>query len=159
MLGRTADALSAYMGSVVLAEVGRNEDTEWVIFGRAIGEDEEIEKDILHVQMGGPGTKVLGQQGGLNATSERFDCAFLWAVEITDDPDDRFVRLDQDGEVFDAASELSTLLPFSLEEPEVDLEEEDTSEDDESNDEDDEDDDPNSEDTASNPSGRPPSIH
>lgn len=176
MLGRTADALSAYMGAVVLAEVGRNEDTEWVVFGRAIGEDEEIEKDVVHVQMGGSGTRMLGQQGGLGTTSDQFDCIFLWAVEITDDPDERFVRLDQDGEVFDTASELATLLPFSLQEPEVNLADEDaidndgepSGDDEEDGDEDGDEDyeegdgddgESDPEDIASKPAGRPPTLH
>ncbi len=157
MLGRTADALSAYMGAVVLAEVGRNEDTEWVVFGRAIGEDEELEKDVVHVQMGGTGTKLLGQQGGLNASLEQFDCVFLWAVEITDDPDERFVRLDQDGEVFDTASELATLLPFSLQEPEIDPDDEDSIDDDENQSEETDEADPG--DITSHPAGRPPTLH
>ena len=157
MLGRTADALSAYMGAVVLAEVGRNEDTEWVVFGRAIGEDEELEKDVVHVQMGGTGTKLLGQQGGLNASLEQFDCVFLWAVEITDDPDERFVRLDQDGEVFDTASELATLLPFSLQEPEIDPDDEDAIDDDENQSEETDEADPG--DITSHPAGRPPTLH
>lgn len=157
MLGRTADALSAYMGAVVLAEVGRNEDTEWVVFGRAIGEDEELEKDVVHVQMGGTGTKLLGQQGGLNASLEQFDCIFLWAVEITDDPDERFVRLDQDGEVFDTASELATLLPFSLQEPEIDPDDEDAIDDDENQSEETDEADPG--DITSHPAGRPPTLH
>lgn len=117
MLGRTADALSAYMGCVVLAEISASEDAEWVIFGRAIGLDEEVSEDVLHVQMGGPGSRVLGQQGGLEATAQTLDCEFLWAIEITDDPDERYVRLDHEGEVFDSASDLVTLLPFSLQEP------------------------------------------
>ncbi|AWB35343.1 hypothetical protein [Orrella marina] len=117
MLGRTADALSAYMGCVVLAEIGVSEDTEWVIFGRAIGLDEESSEDLLHVQMGGSGSRILGQKGGIETTAETLDCEFLWAIEITDDPDERYVRLDQEGEVFDSASELVTLLPFSLQEP------------------------------------------
>lgn len=129
MLGQTADALSAYMGCVVLAEVGINEFTEWVIFARAIGQDETPGEDVLHVQIGGSGSRILGQKGGLDATAETLDCEFLWAVEITEDPDERYVRLNQDGEVFDSANDLATLLPFSLQEPEVTLEADEETED------------------------------
>lgn len=121
MLGQTADALSAYMGCVVLAEVGHHEDSEWVIFARALGEDEESDdQSVLHVQMGGPDARMLGQQGGIDASDGPFDCAFLWAIELTEDPEERYIRLDEEGEIFDAAPDLISLLPFSLSEPEID---------------------------------------
>jgi len=120
MLGQTADALSAYMGAVILAEVGQGEESEWVIFGRAIGQDEEVDEDIFHVQLGGKNARLLGQTGRLDTTpGEAYDCEFLWAIEITDDEDERFVRINQEGEIFDAASDLATLLPFSLIEPDM----------------------------------------
>lgn len=158
MLGRTADALSAYMGCVVLAEVGTNEDTEWVIFGRAIGQDEEPSQDVLHVQMAGAGARILGQHGGLDTTAETLDCEFMWAVEITEDPDERYVRLDQDGEVFDSASDLATLLPFSLQEPEelAQMQDEDEDSDDENSNGRDDRDDP---DDTDDPKGTPRTLH
>lgn len=119
MLGKTADALTAYMGTAILAEVGETEGAQWVIFGRALAQDEPAGDDIVHVQMGGPDTQVLGQGGGLDTHQVVYDCAFLWAIEITDDPEERFVRLDPEGEVFDAAPELTMLLPFHIEEPEL----------------------------------------
>uniref|UniRef100_UPI0040489111 hypothetical protein n=1 Tax=Orrella sp. TaxID=1921583 RepID=UPI0040489111 len=119
MLGKTADALSAYMGAAVLAEVGSTDGADWVIFGRALGEDDAAEDDMLHVQIGGAESRVLGECGGLDVILESYDCAFLWAIQITDDPLDRFVRLDQDGEVFEAATTLAELLPFALNEPEL----------------------------------------
>lgn len=117
MLGKTADALTAYMGTAILAEVGQTEGAQWVIFARALAQDEVVGDDIVHVQMGGPGTQVLGQGAGLDAHQVVYDCAFLWAIEITDDPEERFVRLDPEGEVFDAAADLAMLLPFNIEEP------------------------------------------
>lgn len=117
MLGKTADALTAYMGTAILAEVGETEGAQWVIFARALAQDEAAGDDIVHVQMGGPGTQVLGQGGGLDAHQVVYDCAFLWAIEITDDQQERFVRLDPEGEVFDAAPDLAMLLPFHVEEP------------------------------------------
>ncbi len=119
MLGKTSDALTAYMGTAILAEVGETDGAQWVIFGRALDQEEAIGADIVHVQMGGPGTKVLGQRGGLETDKSAYDCAFLWAIEITPDEEERFIRLDPQGEVFDTAPELAMLLPFTLEEPEL----------------------------------------
>lgn len=119
MLGDTADALSAYMGAAVLAEIGHTDDAQWVIVARALDERVEPTEDTVHVQMGGPGSVVLGQRGGLATDQTSYDCEFLWAIEITDDPEERFVRLTPEGEVFDAAPDLAQLLPFSLAEPEM----------------------------------------
>ncbi len=124
MLGKTADALSAYMGAAVLAEVGNTDGADWVIFGRVLGEDDAVEDNTVHVQIGGAESQVLGERGGLEVAVESYDCAFLWAIQITDDPLDRFVRLDQAGEVFEAATTLSELLPFALNEPELPPEDE-----------------------------------
>ena len=123
MLGSTADALSAYMGAAVLAEVGDTDGAQWVIFARALDQRVEPAQDIVHVQMGGPGSLVLGQRGGLPTDQASYDCELLWAIEITEDPENRFVRLTPQGEAFDAAMELAELLPFSLVEPEVSDEE------------------------------------
>lgn len=117
MLGKTADALSAYMGAAVLAELGHTEAAQWVIFGRALDAQGQAQDDIVHVQIGGPGSQILGQGGGLDTATTTYDCAFLWAIEITADEAERFVRLDPQGEVFDTAPELAMLLPFSLAEP------------------------------------------
>lgn len=128
-LGKTADALTAYMGTAILAEVGETDGAQWVIFARALAQDEAPGDDIVHVQMGGPGTHIVGQGGGLETDKVVYDCAFLWAIEITDDEDERFVRLDPEGEVFDAAPELAMLLPFNVEEPELPPDIEDQSDD------------------------------
>jgi len=117
MLGKTADALTAYMGTAILAEVGQTDGAQWVIFARALGQDEAAGEGVVNVQMGGPGTHIVGQGGGLETDKVVYDCAFLWAIEITPDEEERFVRLDQEGEVFDAAPELAMLLPFNVEEP------------------------------------------
>ena len=125
MLGKTADALSAYMGVSVLAEVGTDDDAEWVIFGTPIGLDEEVSEDTVHVQMGGPGARFVGNRGGLDLDAETYDCRYMWAIQITDDPEARFVRLDHQGEEFDYANHLAELLPFVLTDealPDPDLE-------------------------------------
>ncbi|MCD8494226.1 MAG: hypothetical protein LRY23_00070 [Burkholderiaceae bacterium] len=68
MLGKTADALTAYMGTAILAEVGQTEGAQWVIFARALDQDETVGDDIVHVQMGGPGTQVLASVADLKPT-------------------------------------------------------------------------------------------
>src|SRR5690625_3919162 len=102
LLGKTADALSAYMGRSVLAEIDQNDECEWVIFARALGTDEQTGEDAVHVQMGGPGARMLGSQGGLDTSKTRFDCEFLWAIELNHDPESRFVRLNTLVDVFDS---------------------------------------------------------
>lgn len=114
MLGKTADALSAYMGVSVLAEVGMDDDAEWVIFGTPLGVDEAVSDDTVHVQMGGAGARFVGNRGGLDLDAETYDCRYMWAIQITDDPEARFVRLDHHGEEFDYANNLAELLPFVL---------------------------------------------
>ncbi len=125
MLGKTADGLSAYMGKSVLAEVGIDDDAEWVIFAIPIGLDEKPDDKAMHVQMGGPGARFVGNKGGLDLDNESYDCQYLWAIQITADPEARFIRLDDQGEEFDFSNELSELLPFELSEedlPDPDLE-------------------------------------
>ncbi len=152
MLGKTADGLSAYMGKSVLAEIGMDDDAEWVIFAIPLGTDETPDEKATHVQMGGPGARFVGNPGGLELDTEIYDCQYLWAIQITDDPEARFVRLDQNGDEFDYAMELAELLPFDLTEealPDPDLELlEDLGDDDV------EDDDP-----SAGQAGKPPSIH
>lgn len=119
MLGKTADGLSAYMGKPVLAEVGMDDDAEWVIFALPIGADEKPDEEAMHVQMGGPGAKFVGNRGGLDLDHESYDCQYMWAIQITEDPEARFVRLDENGEEFDFSNELSELLPFELSDEEL----------------------------------------
>ena len=125
MLGKTADGLSAYMGKSVLAEIGMDDDAEWVIFAIPLGVDETPDEKATHVQMGGPGARFVGNRGGLDLDTEVYDCQYLWAIQITEDPEARFVRLDANGDEFDFSMELSELLPFDLTDealPDPDLE-------------------------------------
>ena len=130
MLGRTADGLSAYMGLSVLAEVGCDDDTlaQWVIFAIPLGVEEEVDEKTVRVQIGGPGTHLLGGRGGLEISDETYDCRYLWAIQITDDPQARYIRLDDQGEEFDYSNHLGELLPFEtsdeeLPDPDLELEE------------------------------------
>jgi hypothetical protein len=149
MLGKTADGLSAYMGKSVLAEIGRDDDAEWVIFAIPLGVDETPDEKATHVQMGGPGARFVGNRGGLELDTEVYDCQYLWAIQITEDPEARFVRLDQHGDEFDFSMELAELLPFDLTDealPDPDLELLEDLEDEE-------------EDPPEGQAGKPPSIH
>ena len=69
MLGKTADGLSAYMGKSVLAEIGMDDDAEWVIFAIPLGVDETPDEKATHVQMGGPGARFVGNRGGTHMSS------------------------------------------------------------------------------------------
>ena len=66
LLGRTADALSAYMGKPVLAEVVDASETgfEWVIFAIPLDVEDGGEDKVI-VQIGGPGARIVGNKGGL----------------------------------------------------------------------------------------------
>jgi hypothetical protein len=119
MLGKTADGLSAYMGKSVLAEVGLDDDAEWVIFAIPLGVDEKPDETAMHVQMGGPGARFVGGRGGLDLDTEVYDCQYLWSIQITEDPEARFVRLDHNGDEFDFSNELAELLPFELSDEEL----------------------------------------
>ena len=127
ILGKTADGLSAYMGVCVLAEIGCDvdSDAEWVIFATPVAVDEEPDDKTLHVQMGWPGATFVGGRGGLDLDTETYDCRYMWAIQITEDPEARFVRLDEQGEEFDFSNDLAGLLPFDLTDealPDPDLE-------------------------------------
>lgn len=139
MLGKTADALSAYLGKPVLAEVGTTEEgMEWVTFGIPLDDDApDGEDDPVRVQMGGPDARLLGNQGGLPAAhDDAYDCLYLWAIQITLTEGERFVKLDQDGEESAWSDTLTDVLPFAL--SEEDLAELADDEDDDEDDEDDE---------------------
>lgn len=115
MLAKTADALSAYLGKPILAEVVLGEEgTEWVTFGmpRAQGAADDNQP---HVQMGGPQARLLGNRGGLSPTdNDTYDCLYLWAVQITLAEGERFVKLDQAGEETAWSDDLADVLPFAL---------------------------------------------
>ena len=137
MLSKTADALSAYLGKPVLAEVGQSDTgTEWVTFGVPIDEQAETEVDHAHVQLGGPTSRLLGNRGGLPMSDNvTYDCAYLWAIEISVTADERFVKLDHDGEESAWSDDLIDVLPFGLNDDDLlDDDEDDESEDDDEDD-------------------------
>jgi len=135
MLAKTADALSAYLGKPVLAEVVLgDEGTEWVSFGIPVEQNAKTDDDQPHVQLGGPQARLLGNRGGLNpADNDTYDCLYLWAIQITLAEGERFVKLDQTGEETAWSDDLLDVLPFALSDdplPEIDEEDEDEDDDD-----------------------------
>lgn len=132
LLARTADALCAYLGKPVVAEIvpEPEEGFEWALFAIPL-DPRDADEDVAHVQVGGAGARVLGSQGGLSfADGQPLDCKFLWAIQCSDQEGARFVKIDPQGEEVAWADTLSELLPFGLDEepqaepgaPEDDLE-------------------------------------
>jgi hypothetical protein len=149
MLAKTADALSAYLGKPVLAEVGTAEDgLEWVTFGIPLEDGTKQGADEQpRVQMGGPDGRLLGNRGGLPAGEEEaYDCLYLWAIQITLAEGERFVKLDQDGEESAWSDTLADVLPFALGDEDLAALEDDDDEDDE-------------EDEEEGPAGNDPARH
>jgi len=133
MLAKTADALSAYLGKPVLAEVVLgDEGTEWVTYGVPMDENAKVDEEQIHVQLGGPGARILGNRGGLpQSDDDTYDCLYLWAVQISLNDGERFIKLDQDGEESAWSDNLEDVLPFALsEEPQANPDEEEEEEDD-----------------------------
>ncbi|MNU41183.1 hypothetical protein D3C71_299090 [compost metagenome] len=133
MLAKTADALSAYLGKPVLAEVVLgDEGTEWVTYGVPMDENAKVDEEQIHVQLGGPGARILGNRGGLpQSDDDTYDCLYLWAVQISLNDGERFIKLDQDGEESAWSDNLEDVLPFALtEEPQPQADEEEEEEDD-----------------------------
>jgi len=138
LLGKTADALSAYMGKPVLAEVDLSEDGfEWVMFGVPLDINNEAEdEEIVHIQMGGPSARLLGNAGGLNdGQQEVYACEFLWGIQLTDQENIRFIRIDYTGEEVQWTETLEEMLPFSINDEDFAIDKEDWDEEDDNDDE------------------------
>ena len=121
-LAKTADALTAYLGRPVLAEVDADEDgAEWVTFGSTLDEKERsaTDEDRLHVQLGGKDARLLGQSGGLPESADAYDCLYLLAIQLSANEGERFVKIDDDGEESAWSDVLAEVLPFSLDEEEL----------------------------------------
>ena len=155
-LGRTADALSAYIGKPVLAEVIDGEETgfEWVVFGIPldIGDDPE---DHIVVSIGGPNPRIIGNKGGMDIKDgEIYDCEYLWAIQLSDLEGVRFIKVDHEGEEVAWSEDIAGILPFDLTEQTLDYEDDEDDEDAERIDEDDDD-----EDDRYSPHPAPPILH
>jgi hypothetical protein len=145
LLGRTADALSAYMGKPVLAEVVDAEETgfEWVLFAVPLDISDDAETMTI-VQVGGEGCRILGNAGGLDMKdNDVYDCEYLWAVQLSDLEGVRFIKVDQQGDETGWADDLRELLPFVIaDEPFID-DDDDDFDDNDDDDDTDPDNDPN----------------
>ncbi|MFV0282266.1 MAG: hypothetical protein ACK5JE_00540 [Castellaniella sp.] len=116
LLGRTADALCAYLGKPVIAEiVSEPEDGyEWALFALPLGPAGEAD-DRPRVQAGGPGARFLGNTGGLDLSDgQALDCEFLWAIQLSDLEGVRYIKVDAQGEEVAWTDTLTDLLPFEL---------------------------------------------
>jgi hypothetical protein len=134
-LGRTADALTAYLGKPVLAEVMDAEETgfEWVVFAVPLDVEEDPGERVL-VQIGGPDARLLGNTGGLMvADGDVYDCEYLWAIQLSDLEGVRFIKVDENGDEVAWSENLPDVLPFALRDDEA-------PDDDDSGDDDDDDD-------------------
>ncbi|ROT45497.1 hypothetical protein [Pusillimonas sp. NJUB218] len=150
-LGRTADALSAYIGKPVLAEIIDADETgfEWVVFGIPLDVADDAENHVI-VAIGGQNARIIGNKGGIDIKDEVYDCEYLWAIQLSDLEGVRFIKVDHEGEEVAWSDDIGGILPFELsDEPLPDIDEED---DDDSGDED------NADDTFS-PHRAPPGLH
>lgn len=120
LLGRTADALSAWMGKPVLAEVVSAAETgfEWVLFAVPLLPNQDP-ADLTVVQVGGADAQIIGNKGGLPvAKDEIYACEYLWAMQLSDLEGIRYIKVDSDGEEVAWTNDLREILPFDLTEPE-----------------------------------------
>lgn len=116
MLGRTADALSAYMGKPVLAEVVDADETgfEWVLFAVPLETGEDA-RELVTVQIGGPGGRIIGHKGGLKIDAgDVYQCRYLWAIQLSDIEGVRFIKVDEEGDEVAWSDDLGSMLPFAL---------------------------------------------
>ncbi len=116
LLGQTADSLGAFVGRHVLAQLDTvPEGYEWVAFACPLDTTKD-NTDVTQIQMGGPTARLIGSEGGLgDIQEEMYLCQFLYAIQLTDAPDARFVRINDRGEPVFWSNDLNELLPFTLE--------------------------------------------
>ena len=139
-LGRTADALSAYLGKPVLAEVIDADETgfEWVVFGIPLDVGDDADDHVI-VAIGGQNARIIGNKGGIDIKDgDIYDCEYLWAIQLSDLEGVRFIKVDHDGEEVAWSDDIGGILPFELsDEPVLDIDddEDDTDEGDDDNDE------------------------
>ena len=115
-LGRTADALSAYIGKPVLAEVIDAEETgfEWVVFGIPLDVGDEADDHVV-VTIGGKNARIIGNKGGLELDdNDVYDCEYLWAIQLSDLEGVRFIKVDHEGEEVAWSDDIGGILPFEL---------------------------------------------
>jgi len=117
LIGHTADAMSAYMGMPVLAEIMDAEDTgaEWVAFGIPLDIDDEIDEEAtVVIQLGGPDARYAGNRGGLGAGDDIYSCECLWIIQLSDDDTGRYMKVDPLTQEFTSSNDMRDLLPFNV---------------------------------------------
>ena len=117
LIGHTADAMSAYMGKPVLAEIMSADDTgaEWVAFGIPLDMNEEVDEDsMVVIQLGGPGAHIAGNRGGLGDDDDIYDCECLWIIQLSDEAGARYVKVDPLNQEYENSNDLRELLPFNV---------------------------------------------
>ena len=117
LIGRTADAMSAYMGKPVIAEIMDAEETgaEWVAFGIPLDLDDEVDEDsTVLIQLGGPGARYAGNRGGLGDDDDIYDCECLWIIQLSDDATARYMKVDPLNQEYESSDDLRELLPFNV---------------------------------------------
>lgn len=118
LLGRTADAMSAWMGKPVLAQVVDALETgfEWVLFAVPLLPDQDV-TELTVVQVGGADARIIGNKGGLQITEgDLYDCEYLWAVQLSDLQGIRYIKVDGTGEEIAWTNDLTEIVPFDLSE-------------------------------------------
>src|SRR5699024_773913 len=116
LLARTADALSAYIGKPVLAEIMDAEETgyEWIAFAIPLVINED-DTNIPVIQIGGANARLIGSQGGVHVNAnETYSCRVLWAIQCADIDPIRYIKADVVGDDIGWAGEFIELLPFDL---------------------------------------------
>ncbi|MDN5844222.1 MAG: hypothetical protein L0H54_12345 [Alcaligenaceae bacterium] len=122
LLGRTADALSAYTGKPIIAEIVTNDEAgyEWVLVARPLTPEESV-NDTLTVQAGGQGARFLGNLGGLSLDhDDPLECELLWAIQLSDLEGVRYIKVDHHGEEVAWTNVLTDVLPFALDDTPID---------------------------------------
>lgn len=135
-LGRTADALSAYLGKPVLAEVIDADETgfEWVVFGIPLDVGDTADDHVI-VAIGGQNARIIGNRGGIDIKDgDIYDCEYLWAIQLSDLEGVRFIKVDHDGEEVAWSDDIGGILPFELSDEPVSDIDDDNDEDDDSDD-------------------------
>lgn len=136
LLGNTADAMTAFMGKPVLAEVVDAEETgfEWVIFGVPLDVNDDAEQYTV-VQLGGQSARLLGNRGGLpDDDHEIYDCQCLWMIQLSPLEGVRYIKVDDQGDEVGWTDTLSEILPFAVQEPVLsDLDDDEDNDDDDAN--------------------------
>lgn len=133
-LEKTADALSVYMGKLVLAEIGKTEDGyEWIAFGTPLENNDEPDSNTVIMQMGGSSARLIGGSAFLEDFNRHvYQCKFLWGIQIGEPPL-RFTRIDAMGDEVDYSDTITDLLPFSINDNELLATPDNTEEDDHTN--------------------------